>query len=63
MEAWNLIIGNPILNVLIALSHIFGGSFGLAIIALTVIVRLVTWPLNKRQLKSTKAMDLPGSSG
>jgi YidC/Oxa1 family membrane protein insertase len=56
MEAWNLIIGNPILNVLIALSHIFGGSFGLAIIALTVIVRLVTWPLNKRQLKSTKAM-------
>ena len=56
MEAWNLIIGNPVLNVLIALSHIFGGSFGLAIIALTVIVRLVTWPLNKRQLKSTKAL-------
>ncbi|MFC1911357.1 YidC/Oxa1 family membrane protein insertase [Chloroflexota bacterium] len=56
MEAWNLIIGNPILNVLIALSHIFGGSFGLAIIALTVIVRLITWPLNKRQLNSTKAL-------
>jgi len=56
MEAWNLIIGNPILNVLIALSHVFGGQFGLAIISLTVIVRLITWPLNKRQLKSTKAM-------
>jgi YidC/Oxa1 family membrane protein insertase len=56
MEAWNLIIGNPVLNVLIALSHIFGGSFGLAIIALTVIVRLATWPLNKRQLRSTKAL-------
>jgi len=56
MEAWNLIIGNPILNVLIALSYIFGGSFGLAIIALTVIVRLITWPLNKRQLNSTKAL-------
>jgi YidC/Oxa1 family membrane protein insertase len=56
MEAWNLIIGNPVLNVLIALSHILGGSFGLAIIALTIIVRLATWPLNKRQLKSTKAL-------
>ena len=56
MDAWNLIIGNPVLNVLIALSHVLGGEFGLAIIALTVIVRLITWPLNKRQLKSTKAM-------
>ena len=56
MEVWNLIIGNPVLNVLIALSHVSGGSFGLAIIALTVIVRLITWPLNKRQLRSTKAL-------
>ena len=56
MEVWNLIIGNPVLNVLIALSHILGGSFGLAIIALTIIVRLITWPLTKRQLKSTKAL-------
>jgi len=56
MEVWNLIIGNPVLNVLIALSHLLSGSFGLAIIALTVIVRLITWPLSKRQLNSTKAL-------
>ncbi|TET50517.1 MAG: membrane protein insertase YidC [Dehalococcoidia bacterium] len=56
IEVWHLIIGNPILNVLIALSHILGGSFGLAIIALTVIVRLVSWPLTRRQLQSTKAL-------
>jgi YidC/Oxa1 family membrane protein insertase len=56
MAVWNLIIGNPVLNVLIALSHVFGGSFGLAIIALTVIVRLITWPLTKRQLNSSKAL-------
>jgi len=56
MAAWYLIIGNPVLNVLIALSHILGGSFGLAIIALTVIVRLISWPLTKRQLKSSKAL-------
>jgi YidC/Oxa1 family membrane protein insertase len=55
-DIWNLIIGNPILNVLIALSHFLGGSFGLAIIALTIIVRLITWPLTRRQLKSTKAL-------
>jgi len=55
-DVWNLIIGNPVLNVLIALSHFLFGQFGLAIIALTIIVRLITWPLNKRQLKSTKAL-------
>jgi len=56
VEIWHLIIANPILNVLIVLSHVLYGQFGLAIIALTIIVRLVSWPLNKRQLKSTKAM-------
>jgi YidC/Oxa1 family membrane protein insertase len=56
IELWNFIILEPILNVLIALSHILFGQFGLAIIALTVIVRLISWPLNKRQLKSTKAL-------
>ena len=56
VEVWNLIIGNPVLNVLVALSHVLGDSFGLAIIALTIIVRLVSWPLTKRQLNSTKAL-------
>ncbi|MGA2671576.1 MAG: YidC/Oxa1 family membrane protein insertase [Dehalococcoidia bacterium] len=55
-DIWNLIIANPVLNVLIALSHILGGSFGLAIIVLTVVVRLILWPLTKRQLNSTKAL-------
>jgi len=56
IAVWELIILEPILNVLIALSQILFGQFGLAIIALTVIVRLISWPLNKRQLKATKAM-------
>jgi len=55
-DIWNLIIGNPVLNVLIALSHLLSGEFGMAIIALTIIVRLVSWPLTKRQLKSSKAL-------
>jgi YidC/Oxa1 family membrane protein insertase len=56
MSVWYLIIANPILNVLVALTHLVGGNFGLAIIVLTVIVRLISWPLTKRQLNSTKAM-------
>jgi YidC/Oxa1 family membrane protein insertase len=56
MAVWNLIIGNPVLNVLIALSYLLGGSFGWAIIVLTIIIRLISWPLTKRQLKSTKAL-------
>jgi len=56
MAVWYLIIANPVLNVLVALTQLVGGDFGLAIIALTVIVRLISWPLTKRQLNSTKAM-------
>ena len=56
IEVLDLIIGNPVLNVLVALSHLLSGEFGLAIIALTVIVRLISWPLTRRQLKSSKAL-------
>jgi len=56
MNPWDLIIGNPVLNVLIALSHLLFGEFGLAIIVLTIIIRLISWPLTKRQLNSTKAL-------
>jgi YidC/Oxa1 family membrane protein insertase len=56
MAVWYLIIANPVLNVLVALTQLLGGSFGWAIIALTIIVRLISWPLTKRQLNSTKAM-------
>jgi len=55
-EFWNLIILNPMLNVLIALSALLFNSFGLAIMALTVIVRVVLLPLTLKQTKSTKAM-------
>jgi YidC/Oxa1 family membrane protein insertase len=44
------------LNGLIALSSILFSSFGLAIIALTIIVRLILLPLTLRQLNSTKAL-------
>jgi len=55
-ELWNTIILEPVLNSLIALTTMLGGSFGLAIIVLTVVVRLALFPLTVRQTQSTKAM-------
>jgi len=53
---WNTIILEPVLNSLIALSTMLGNNFGLAIIVLTIVVRVVLFPLTARQTKSTKAM-------
>jgi len=55
-ELWNTIILEPVLNSLIALCNVLGGNFGLAIIVLTVVVRLILFPLTVRQTQSTKAM-------
>jgi YidC/Oxa1 family membrane protein insertase len=56
VDIWNTIILEPVLNSLIALTNVLGGSFGLAIIVLTVVVRLALFPLTVRQTQSTKAM-------
>lgn len=58
---WNQFFIWPILNTLVALNKgftLFGlpGSFGWAIIFLTVIIRLLLYPLTAAQLKSTKKM-------
>ncbi len=49
------IITQPIFNVLMLLDHVLG-DFGLSIILLTILVRLILFPLTLRQLKSSKAM-------
>ena len=53
---WDYIILQPIINVLIALSHFLFNNFGLTIIILTLIVRLILLPLTMRQLRATKSM-------
>jgi YidC/Oxa1 family membrane protein insertase len=57
-DLWYLIIVDPMLNGLISISALLPKQvqFGLAIILLTIIVRLVLLPVSLRQLKSTKAM-------
>ena len=58
IDIWNIAILNPMLNGLIALSEVLFKNFGLAIIVLTIAVRLVLTPLTWRQTQSTKAMQL-----
>ena len=53
---WDLIILQPVLNVLIAITNFAYDNFGLAIILLTVIVRLIMLPTTMSQMRSTKAM-------
>ncbi|NQT71691.1 MAG: membrane protein insertase YidC [Chloroflexi bacterium] len=56
IEFFNTIFLEPVLNCLVALSHVFGGSFGLSIIAVTVIINLIMLPLTIKQTRSMIAM-------
>jgi len=56
IELWNVVLLEPMMNGLLVLSKVFGGSFGMAIIALTLIINILILPLTLRQIRSTKAM-------
>lgn len=56
MNAWDLIILQPMTNVLIVLSNYLFSSFGFTIIVLTIIIRAALYPLTAKQLKSSKSM-------
>ena len=53
---WTTVAMQPMINTLIVMSNWLFGSFGLAIIALTIIVRGLMFPLTIKQLRATKAM-------
>lgn len=55
-DIWNLILLDPMLNGLIVISRAFLDNFGVSIVILTIIVRLVTLPLTLRQLRVSKVM-------
>lgn len=56
IELWNTVLLEPMMNFLLVLSKVFGGSFGLAVVALTILVNLLILPLTLRQTRSAKAM-------
>jgi len=53
---WNQVLIDPMTNALVALSNVCFGSFGVAIIIFTIVMRGVTFPLTLRQLHSSRAM-------
>lgn len=55
-EIFTFILLNPLVNLLVLLSHALFGSFGLAIIAFTILIRAATFPLTVRQMHATRTM-------
>jgi len=58
---WDTLIVNPIMQGILFFSRILSGvgipySFGFAIILFTLLIKLLTLPLNIQQLKASKAM-------
>ena len=56
MDIWEIIILRPMINVLIVGSKYLFNSPGLAIIVFTILIRVVMYPLTKKQLLSSKKM-------
>lgn len=57
MSLFDSLIVQPIFNLLVAIYGIIPGTdFGIALIIFTIIIRLVMWPLVKKQLHQTKVM-------
>ncbi|PIZ88849.1 MAG: hypothetical protein COX90_02355 [Candidatus Nealsonbacteria bacterium CG_4_10_14_0_2_um_filter_38_17] len=57
ISAFNLILYQPLFNALVLLYEILPGhDFGLAIIILTVLIRLVLYPSSLQSIRSQKAM-------
>jgi len=54
-DIFNAIIVTPFVNVLLFIYNLIG-NFGIAIILFTILVRLITWPLQAQQIKGAKAM-------
>lgn len=55
---WNQFIVYPLSSLIVMISEFFGESYGLGIIIVTILIRLVLLPLMIKQTKSSKAMQL-----
>jgi YidC/Oxa1 family membrane protein insertase len=56
---WNTLLYQPLLNALAFLVSIIpGGDVGLAVVVLTIIVKLILFPLSQRSIKNQAAMNL-----
>ena len=55
-QLWNLILYQPLLNLLVAIYNFVGGDMGLAIVVLTVFLKFLLYPLSQRALVSQRAL-------
>lgn len=56
---WNLILYKPLLNALALLVSIIpGGDVGFAVIILTVLVKLILFPLSQKSIRNQAAMNM-----
>lgn len=53
---WNTLIVDPMTNALLFIYSLLGQNFGLSIIVFTILVRLLTYPLTAKQLKSSQSL-------
>ena len=53
---WSNGLVTPMTNLLVLLARASFGSFGIAIIIFTGLMRAITWPLTQQQLKASRAM-------
>lgn len=53
---WDTLIINPMINVLLIVYDFLGNNFGIAIIVFTGLIRLVTYPLTAKSMRSTQKM-------
>ena len=56
LDTWNLVIIQPMINGLVLLYYYLLADFGIAIIAFTLLVRMVMIPLTVKQSRQIKAM-------
>ena len=55
-QLYSTIFYQPIYNLLIWLYGLLGGNIGLAIVALTVVIKLILYPFSKQAIKSQKSL-------
>ena len=52
---WNDVIA-ILINIMLFIYGLVGQNFGIALILFTILIRLITWPLNAQQMKGAAAM-------
>lgn len=53
---WQTIFYQPLLNLLVWIYNLVGSDMGLAIIVLTILIKLLLYPLSQQSLKSQQAL-------